>query len=47
MPFVSSTKAPNCVVLTTLPVYSSPTSGYLVSCVIAVIAALALSPSVA
>ena len=38
MPFFSSTNAPNWVVLTTLPVYSSPTSGSLVIASIASIA---------
>ena len=47
MPFFSSTKAPNCVVFTTLPVKVSPTSGSLVSAAIAPIAASALVPSVA
>ena len=47
MPFFSSTKAPNWVVLTTLPVYVSPTSGSLVIDSIAAIAALAFVPSVA
>ena len=44
VPFFSSTNAPKSVVLTTLPVYSSPTSGSLVS---AWIAAIAASPFVA
>ena len=44
MPFFSSTNAPKSVVLTTLPVNSSPTSGSFVS---AVIAAIAASPFVA
>ena len=38
VPFFSSTKAPNSVVLTTRPVYVSPTSGVLVSASIAAIA---------
>ena len=44
VPFFSSTNAPKSVVFTTLPVNSSPTSGSLVS---AVIAAIAASPFVA
>jgi polyribonucleotide nucleotidyltransferase len=47
VPFFSSTKAPNWVVFTTLPVYSSPTSGSFVIDSIAAIAALAFVPSVA
>ena len=47
VPFFSSTKAPKSVVFTTLPVYWSPGSGSFVSDVIALIAASALSPSVA
>ena len=47
VPFFSSTNAPNWVVLTTLPVYVSPTSGSFVSALIAAIAASAFVPSVA
>ena len=47
MPFLSSTNAPNSVVLTTLPVYVSPTSGDFVSAAMAEIAASAFVPSVA
>ena len=44
VPFFSSTNAPNWVVLTTLPVYVSPTSGSFVSPLIAAIAASAFVP---
>ncbi len=47
VPFFSSTKAPNCVVFTTLPVNVSPTSGSFVSDSIAATASLAFVPSVA
>ena len=47
VPLASSMKAPKVVVLTTLPVYVSPTSGYFVSAFTAEMAASALMPSVA
>ena len=47
VPFFSSTNAPKSVVFTTLPVNWSPTSGSLVSAVIAAIAASPFVPSVA
>ena len=47
MPFFSSTNAPKSVVLTTRPVYVSPTSGSFVIAAIAEIAASPFVPSVA
>src|SRR5581483_4559380 len=46
VPFFSSTNAPKSVVLTTFPVYSSPTSGSFVSAWIAELAASACRPDV-